>query len=940
MQVEVISVTTRKHFRDFLEVPFNLHKHDNNWVPPLRLEIKKHFDHRNPFLQNAAMQSWVAYKNSKPIGRITGILNHSHNQLFNENIAFWGFFESDESIATAEALFAEVEKWAKNLDVTAIRGPMNPSINSECGLQISAFDTKPYVMMTQNPAYYPKFVDKLGYSKVKDLHAWLIDSDKMSVKPEFVQKLKELQLAKAITIRHIDMKNFDKDIQILFQLSNDAWEKNWGFIPFTSAEFKVLAKDLREIIVPEMIYILEMGGKPVAFSVWIPDINQILIHNRNGKLFPFGLIKLLWHLKIKKSIKQGRLFVLGTSKEYQHLPLGAMLYVKYLQEAPKLGFKICECSWVLEDNVAVQSALHLISADHYKTYRVYEKSFQQNRLEQRITQKYKNMTEILDDVANHSADKIGFKFLTDDTSHQMTYLELQRKSKALAALLQQCPHPYEKERVVLLLPPGLDYIIAFFACLYAGMIPIPAYPPRRNHHNQRLQSIINNAQANFVLTHQQFVKDCPRVPHVITVDSLDESLINKYQPKEININDIAFLQYTSGSTNDPKGVMITHKNLLANFDILHTHIGRYTTSGCSWLPLYHDMGLIGGILYPILVQATMVLMSPAYFLQAPLRWLKIISEEKIATTMAPNFAFDLCIKKATPELIQELDLSHWRYALNGAEPIRHDTLQHFTDMFSQAGFSRDSVVPVYGMAEATLIVTAAEKRKWYDPIRISKSQLEHKKAVPVMHLTQEPTVSHVSCGQSQSEQIIRIVNPLTLECLHEGQIGEIWISGPCIAPGYWNNAELSNNVFNVKLPTEPEFSFLRTGDLGFLNENELCITGRYKDLIIIHGANHYPQDIEHTVVQSHPALLSHGTAAFSIEGEGHEELVVMQEIARTYLNKIDVSAVLQAIRQSVFATHGLMINSIVLLKPMTLPKTSSGKIQRWLCKRNDSLTMI
>lgn len=374
MSVIVILVETKQQFKDFLQVPFNLHKKDPNWVPPLLAMVKDTFNKCNPFFKQANLQSWVAYKDKKPVGRISGIIHQVHNQFHNENIAFWGFFETDDCEETTTALFKEVESWASSQGMNALRGPMNPSTNHECGMQISAFDTKPFVMMTQNPDYYPRLVEKQGYKKNKDLQAWIIDASTTQVNPRLIQKIKGIQKRNNITIRSLNMKRFDEEVETIFQIYNDAWEKNWGFIPLTEEEYRHAAKDLKSIIIPELVYILEKDNEPVAFSVWLPDLNQALIHIRDGKLFPTGLLKLLWHTKIKKSMTQGRVPILGVKKQYQHLPLGGMLYAKYLDEIVDYGYSVSECSWILEDNIAMGTGLKLIGANHYKTYRIYEKS--------------------------------------------------------------------------------------------------------------------------------------------------------------------------------------------------------------------------------------------------------------------------------------------------------------------------------------------------------------------------------------------------------------------------------------------------------------------------------------------------------------------------------------------------------------------------------------
>ncbi|MHB1947658.1 MAG: N-acetyltransferase [Gammaproteobacteria bacterium] len=374
MLITILPVSNKSQFKDFLKVPFNLHKHDSNWVPPLNVVMKKTFDKKNPFFKNAMIQSWVAYKNSKPVGRISGIINHVHNNVHCEEIAFWGFFEVDNCPETSRLLFKEVEQWAKQHKMKSLRGPMNPSTNHECGLQISAFDTKPYIMMTQNPAYYPEFVEAQGYQKIKDLQAWLIDAHNTKMNPKLIQKIKNLQARNHVTIRTIDMKRFDQELKIIYQIYNEAWSENWGYIPVSEEEYLHTAKDLKSIIFPKMIYILEVAGKPAAFSVWLPDLNQALIHIRDGNLFPTGIFKLLWHTKIKNKINQGRIPLLGIRKEYHHLPLGGMMYVKYLEDGRRYGYPMGECSWILEDNASMQSGLRLIDAKHYKTYRIYEKS--------------------------------------------------------------------------------------------------------------------------------------------------------------------------------------------------------------------------------------------------------------------------------------------------------------------------------------------------------------------------------------------------------------------------------------------------------------------------------------------------------------------------------------------------------------------------------------
>lgn len=379
--MDVIAVKSRKHFRDFLQVPFHLHKSDPNWVPPLYMVMKNTFDKNNPFFKNALLQSWVAYKQGKPVGRISGIINKAHNDFHHDTVGFWGFFESDNCSETTAALFKHVEEWAHQQGMTELRGPMNPSTNHECGLQISAFHTKPYIMMTQNPAYYAELVEQQGYSKARDLLAWLIDNEEIKVNPKLLQKIDALQQKENIRVRTLDMRRYDEEVETIFAIYNEAWEKNWGFFPLSVEEYRHMAKDFKSLLIPELIYILEVAGEPAAFSLWLPDINQALVHIRNGKLFPTGLLKLLWHTKVKKTITQGRIPILGIKQKFQHMPLGMMLYLNYFHKAPKLGYQAVECSWVLEENRSMLAALRLLKANHYKTYRIYEKKLQAIALE-------------------------------------------------------------------------------------------------------------------------------------------------------------------------------------------------------------------------------------------------------------------------------------------------------------------------------------------------------------------------------------------------------------------------------------------------------------------------------------------------------------------------------------------------------------------------------
>ncbi|HEY0602945.1 MAG TPA: condensation domain-containing protein, partial [Herpetosiphonaceae bacterium] len=547
----------------------------------------------------------------------------------------------------------------------------------------------------------------------------------------------------------------------------------------------------------------------------------------------------------------------------------------------------------------------------------------------------------------------AYSFLQDGESEQvqLTYRELDRQARVIAAHLQQTVA--SGERALLLYPPGLDYIAAFFGCLYAGVIAVPAYPPQRKQRartSARLQSIAQAAQPVIALTSSEtLAKVGPEqtltaislpIPLVAT-DDLSPALAESWHEPAIQPETLAFLQYTSGSTATPKGVMVSHGNLLHNQRLIRQGFGHNEqTVVVGWLPLYHDMGLIGNVLQPLYLGVPAILMSPLAFLQRPVRWLQAISRFKATTSGGPNFAYDLCVEKITPEQRANLDLSNWQVAFNGAEPIRPATLERFAATFAECGFRREALYPCYGLAEATLIVAGGRAGSGpalgsFDAAALSR------KHVLATNATDPQTATLVGCGQSLLDQQIVVVDPESRQRCAADQIGEIWVSGPSVAQGYWGCEEETEHTFQARL-VEGSGPFLRTGDLGFMQADELFIAGRLKDLIIIRGQNYYPQDIEQTVERSHPALRQGACAAFGVSVEGQEQLVVAVEVERQQRD-VDVAAVASAIRLAVTEQHELTVHGVVLLRVGTIPKTSSGKIQRRACRAgflDDTLTVI
>ena len=483
----------------------------------------------------------------------------------------------------------------------------------------------------------------------------------------------------------------------------------------------------------------------------------------------------------------------------------------------------------------------------------------------------------------------------------------------------------------MLLEPGIAYIAAFLGCLYAGITAVPAYPPSRPRHLPRLQAIIADAQVKFVLTSQMVAQGMPLKINSLVVEKIFKSTKYTFQPVLLQKEDIAFLQYTSGSTGQPKGVMVSHSNLVTNLEILKHLFANDggNTKICSWLPPYHDMGLIGSILYPIFVGAPVYLMPPLLFIKKPILWLKLISDERITTSCAPNFAYDLCVATVTPKEIAKLDLSCWKITLNGAEPIRSHTLERFARTFGKAGYKPNTMCPAYGMAETTLILSGKKALGPNKQIKLDKLALEQGKFKEADNKNQDVS-ELISCGPPVPEHEVLIVHPEDKTVCAESIIGEIWARGPCITKGYWNKPQLNEEFYCAKLANNPDINYFRTGDLGcFDQEGNLYITGRMKDLIIIRGRNLHPHDLEETVSASHPALIYRQCAVFTLREKDDDRLVAVQEVLPTQQN---FSEIYKKIQKAVFEEHELTLHKIVLIQPRSLPKTSSGKIQRSRCR--------
>ena len=557
------------------------------------------------------------------------------------------------------------------------------------------------------------------------------------------------------------------------------------------------------------------------------------------------------------------------------------------------------------------------------------------------------LVELVRYRAHAQRDELAFIYLANGVDEEipLSYRELDRRARAIGAWLQE--RKMEGKRVLLLYPPGVDFIAAFFGCLYATAIAVPVYPPRRNRSMSRIQAIAISAEASVALTTanifervQELIEETPDLKSLqwLSTDRIEDGIENNWFFPEISEYTTAFLQYTSGSTGIPKGVVLSHGNLIHNSRLIHDMFEHTRSNkGVFWLPSYHDMGLIGGILQPIFCGCPNILMSPLAFLQKPFRWLSAITRYRGTTSGGPNFAYDLCVRQISEEQLDELDLSCWNVAFNGAEPVHAETLDQFTEKFERCGFRYEAFYPCFGLAEATLIVTGGDLGKKPLIRAVDADALANGIALAAED-NAEKVRWLVSSGHGLIDQRTVIVDPETeLEC-EEGHVGEIWVKGPSVAQGYWNAPEATEYTFRAKIKDTGEGPFMRTGDLGFMQDGDIFVTGRIKDLIIIHGVNVYPQDIEATVQKVNPVLRVNSGGAFMVDDGHSERLVIVQEIDRTFDANHGTNGTLEemftAIRTAVAMEHEIAPDAIVLIKSGSIPKTSSGKIQRHRCRED------
>jgi len=520
-----------------------------------------------------------------------------------------------------------------------------------------------------------------------------------------------------------------------------------------------------------------------------------------------------------------------------------------------------------------------------------------------------------------------------DVSASLSFAQLDRLARHTAVRLSRVALP--GARVLLTFPPGLEFLVGYLGCLYAGLVAVPLYPPgKRSSGTERIKAIAADCRARHCLTTEALrttLEEALATPvpgqelSVQVLDLVADELAERWTAPAIGERTLAFLQYTSGTTGAPKGVQVSHGNLISNLRFIEQRFEHDESSMLvSWLPQFHDMGLVGCTLSPLFTGFRCHLMAPTSFVQAPLRWLEAVTRHGATTSGAPTFGYRHCVERIEDARIADLDLSSWNVAFVGAEPVSADVLDRFAQRFGAVGFRAAAFYPCYGLAESTLMVTGGKVMAGASYFRCKTSGLQQGIVEPAEDESAKVLAGN---GSPQAREELQIVDPETLVACEPGRVGEVWISGPSVAQGYWNRAELTETVFRARISGDDR-TFLRTGDLGLVVDGQLVITGRLKELLIVHGRNHYPEDIERTAQSVHPGMQQGRGAVFDAGDDG---IYLIQEVVRTQVRTIDPEAARRAIRRAVAEEHGVKLGFIGLARPGTLPVTSSGKIRRSAC---------
>ncbi|RXJ81155.1 AMP-binding protein [Arcobacter sp. F2176] len=564
----------------------------------------------------------------------------------------------------------------------------------------------------------------------------------------------------------------------------------------------------------------------------------------------------------------------------------------------------------------------------------------------------KNLGQVLEYYALKYPEKVAIRFLArgEDETDSITYLQLKQQSHAIATqLLTQ----YKRgDTALLIFDASIDVIVAFWGCVYAGIIAVPIPIPNGNKGMDNVAHIVEDAEISLIISHTSVESRLSKkFKENIQLKRLNWLIVNKKNFKEnifldkevFSSNQLLLLQYTSGSTNKPKGVKVSHQNMIAHQEGLkEAFYSDEKSVVVSWLPYYHDMGLIGKIIHATFCGATLILMPPIAFVQNPFRWLQAISKYQGTNSAAPNFAYEDCLRNITNEQLSQLNLSSWKVAWNAAEPIHANTVVNFCNRFSQCGFNPQSLTTAYGMAESTLAISVADIKSKLKLLAIDENEFKQGNIKVIKELFIDSNLEEISqykkvvvdCGNCISNHQIKIVDPKNRLLCSDYKIGEVWFSGKSVANGYWKKETLSQSTFFATIQNSNNSeTYLRTEDMGFMDKNKnLFIVGRHKDMIIIHGENYAPQDLEFSIFNSHEAFVESGCSAFSVMSQGKEKVVIVQEIKRTQRKKVDFEKLLSHVKNILSQEYQLQLFALVFIHQANLPKTTSGKVQRKLCK--------